>query len=121
MRGIIVGGEGRVDARLMRRASRRRRTRRGGRDGVAIAAVALVRPWSAATFAAAAAPGTVTEDLAVTIPPELEVQILRYHHVEKWPVGTIAKQLRVHHTAGTRACFASSARSSSPRGVLSFR
>ena len=81
---------------------RRRRIGRGGRDGVAIAAAGLVRPWSAAIFAAAAVPGSVAEDLAVTIPPELEVQILRYHHVEKWPVGTIAKQLRVHHTTVSR-------------------
>jgi len=53
---------------------RRRRIGRGGRDGVAIAAAGLVRPWSAAIFAAAAVPGSVAEDLAVTIPPELEVQ-----------------------------------------------
>jgi len=33
----------------------------------------------------------------MTIPPDLEAQILRYHHVEKWRVGTIARQLRVHH------------------------
>ena len=32
----------------------------------------------------------------MTIPPELEAQILRYYHVEKWRIGTIAKQLRVH-------------------------
>lgn len=38
----------------------------------------------------------------MTIPPELEAQILRYYHVEKWPVGTIAKQLRVHHTTVAR-------------------
>ena len=37
------------------------------------------------------------EDLAVAIPPELEAQILRYYHVEKWRVGTIARQLGVHH------------------------
>jgi transposase len=36
------------------------------------------------------------------IHPETEAQILRYHHVEKWPVGTIAKQLRVHHTTVSR-------------------
>ena len=30
-------------------------------------------------------------------PPEIEAQILRYHHAEKWPVGTIARQLHVHH------------------------
>ena len=28
---------------------------------------------------------------------ELEVEILRLHGVEKWPVGTIAAQLKVHH------------------------
>lgn len=31
------------------------------------------------------------------IPKELEAKILRYHHVEQWPVGTIASQLGVHH------------------------
>src|SRR3954471_910420 len=33
----------------------------------------------------------------MTVPPELEAQILRYYHVEKWRVGTIARQLHVHH------------------------
>ncbi len=33
----------------------------------------------------------------MTIPPDLEAQVLRYYHVEKWRVGTIAKQLGVHH------------------------
>ena len=32
----------------------------------------------------------------MTIPPELEAQILRYYHVEKWRIGTIARQLRIH-------------------------
>ena len=32
----------------------------------------------------------------MTIAPELEVQILRYYHVEKWRIGTIARQLNVH-------------------------
>jgi transposase len=40
---------------------------------------------------------TIAEEKIMTIPPELEAQILRYHHVEKWRVGTIARQLRVHH------------------------
>lgn len=35
--------------------------------------------------------------MSVAISPELEAQILRYFHVEKWPVGTIARQLGVHH------------------------
>jgi transposase len=33
----------------------------------------------------------------MTIPPDLEAQILRYYHVEKWRAGTIARQLHVHH------------------------
>ncbi|EDT38084.1 hypothetical protein BamMEX5DRAFT_6132 [Burkholderia ambifaria MEX-5] len=32
----------------------------------------------------------------MTIPVELEAQILRLYHAEKWPCGTIAKQLHVH-------------------------
>ena len=34
---------------------------------------------------------------SVTIPPELEAQILRYYHVERWRPNTIARQLNVHH------------------------
>lgn len=32
----------------------------------------------------------------MTIGTELEAQILRYYHVEKWRCGTIARQLHVH-------------------------
>ena len=32
----------------------------------------------------------------MTISSELEAQILRYYHVERWRMGTIARQLRVH-------------------------
>jgi len=38
----------------------------------------------------------------MTLSPEVEAQILRYYHAEKWTVGTIAAQLRVHHTAVAR-------------------
>ena len=31
------------------------------------------------------------------IPRALEAEILRLHHSEHWPIGTIARQLRVHH------------------------
>jgi len=31
------------------------------------------------------------------IPRALEVEILRLHHTEHWPIGTIAAQLHVHH------------------------
>jgi transposase len=38
----------------------------------------------------------------MVIPSDREAQILRYHHVEKWPVGTIARQLHVHHSVVRR-------------------
>ena len=31
------------------------------------------------------------------ISPQIETEILRLHHAEKWPVGTIASQLGAHH------------------------
>jgi transposase len=39
----------------------------------------------------------------MAISDELEAKILRYYHVEKWRVGTIARQLNVHHSAVRRA------------------
>ena len=33
----------------------------------------------------------------MTISAERQAQILRYHHVEKWPINTIAAQLGVHY------------------------
>jgi predicted DNA-binding protein (UPF0251 family) len=57
----------------------------------------------AATFCSAAeVRGTIEEDIAVTIPPDIEAQILRYYHAERWRVGTIAKQLRVHRDTVAR-------------------
>jgi len=38
----------------------------------------------------------------MTIPPEREAQILRYFHVERWHVNTIARQLGVHHSTVKR-------------------
>ena len=35
-------------------------------------------------------------------PPDVEAQILRYYHAEKWRIGTIAAQLHVHHAVVTR-------------------
>jgi transposase len=34
---------------------------------------------------------------AMVTPPDIEARILRYYHAEKWTVGTIARQLHVHH------------------------
>jgi hypothetical protein len=40
---------------------------------------------------------SLTEDAPImTIPPEREAQILRYHHVEKWPPATIARHLNIN-------------------------
>ncbi len=33
----------------------------------------------------------------MSVNSQLEAQILRYYHVEKWRIGTIARQLHVHH------------------------
>ena len=38
----------------------------------------------------------------MTIPPDLEAQILRYYHVEKWRAGTIATQLGIHRNTVLR-------------------
>jgi transposase len=37
------------------------------------------------------------------IAKETEVEIVRLYHAEKWPIGTIASQLGVHHTTVQRA------------------
>lgn len=38
----------------------------------------------------------------MTVSAEIEANILRYYHVEKWRVGTIANQLHVHHSVVKR-------------------
>lgn len=38
----------------------------------------------------------------MSISEDLKANILRYHHVEKWRVGTIARHLGVHHTTVKR-------------------
>lgn len=39
----------------------------------------------------------------MAITEDQKAKILRYYHVEKWRVGTIARQLGVHHTTVDRA------------------
>ena len=36
------------------------------------------------------------------VSPETEALILRLHHAEKWPPGTIAHQLGIHHSVVER-------------------
>jgi len=38
----------------------------------------------------------------MAIAPDIEAQILRYHYAEKWRLGTIARQLHVHHSTVRR-------------------
>ena len=38
----------------------------------------------------------------MALTPETEAQILRYHHAEHWPVGTIARQLNLHRDSIAR-------------------
>ncbi len=33
----------------------------------------------------------------MTMPPDTEAEVLRYYLVEKWTIGTIARQLHIHH------------------------
>jgi transposase len=58
---------------------------------------------------------------------ELQAEILRLHHSEGWPIGTIARQLRVHHSTVRRVLtqagvpvVAKSARSSIADAYLAF-
>jgi IS30 family transposase len=32
----------------------------------------------------------------------MEAEVLRLHHAEKWPIGTIARQLMLHHSTVRR-------------------
>ena len=38
----------------------------------------------------------------MALTPETEAEILRYHHAERWPIGTIATQLEVHRDSVAR-------------------
>ena len=67
-----------------------------GSDGVACVVAVAVQTVCAKASCHAGSTETDEEDLIMTIPAELEARILRYYHVEKWRIGTIARQLRVH-------------------------
>jgi DNA-binding transcriptional regulator LsrR (DeoR family) len=38
----------------------------------------------------------------MALSPEIEAQILRYYHAERWRIGTIATQLHVHRDSVAR-------------------
>src|SRR5580698_11557991 len=37
------------------------------------------------------------QDRTMVTPPDIEAQILRFYHAEKWTIGTIARQLHIHN------------------------
>src|SRR4051812_49912323 len=79
----------------------------GAQSRTATGAVAAARRWSARGSCAAAVPDVAGDDTSgwnpsMVTPAEIEAQILRYYHAEKWKVGTIAQQLQVHHSVVRR-------------------
>ena len=51
----------------------------------------------------------------MVIRSEVEAEILRLHHVEKWPIGTIAGHLQVHHDVVARVITTDGAPPSRPQ------
>ncbi len=80
----------------------------GRRSHTAIGVVVVARPCcgrgcSVGAGAMAAVLDTTGQDPeAMVTPPDIEAQILRYYHAEKWTAGTIARQLQVHHSVVRR-------------------
>lgn len=69
----------------------------GGVISVHVAAVCLYGLISCAAASAEPLVYLTVKSLPMPVTPELHAQILRYYHVERWRVGTIARQLQVHH------------------------
>jgi hypothetical protein len=79
----------------------------GGWLRTAIGVAGAVRISFARTSYAAAAVVETSDDrtgwdAAMVTPPDIEARILRYYHVEKWTMGTIARQLHVHYSVVSR-------------------
>jgi Homeodomain-like domain len=71
-------------------------------SAVATARIGFVTGFCVAVCVVPGRRDTSEQDPAMVIAPDIEAQILRYHHAEKWPVGTIARQLHVHHSTVRR-------------------
>jgi len=79
----------------------------GGWPRTAIGAGGGARTSSVRGFCAAVVAFGTNHDMtgrgeAMVTPPDIEARILRYYHAEKWTVGTIARQLHVHHSVVRR-------------------
>jgi transposase len=75
-----------------------------GRPRTVIGVGGAVRTSSVRVFCAAVevCRDTTERGAAMVTPPDIEAQILRYYHAEKWTIGTIADQLHVHHSVVRR-------------------
>ena len=59
--------------------------------------ISSARCFCAAVFVVEGLCDTIGQDTATVIPAEIEAQILRLYHAEKWTIGTIARQLHIHN------------------------
>jgi len=66
------------------------------------APILSVRDFCVAAFAIVAIRDAIGRDANMVTTADTEAQILRYYHAEKWRVGTIARQLHVHHNTVRR-------------------
>src|SRR5487761_2690706 len=57
---------------------------------------------------------------AMVTPPDIEAQILRYYHAERWTTGTLAQQLHVHHSVVRRVFWHPAFRKPSEGGLFVF-
>jgi transposase len=59
--------------------------------------ISSARYFCAAVFVVEGLCDTIGQDTVTVIPAEIEAQILRLYHAEKWTIGTIARQLHIHN------------------------
>jgi transposase len=55
------------------------------------------RDFCVVVFVVGALCDTIRRDTTMVTPPDIEAQILRFYHAEKWTIGTIARQLHIHN------------------------
>jgi hypothetical protein len=59
--------------------------------------VSSAEDFCVAEFVVEALCDTIRRDTTMMTPPDMEAQILRFYRVEKWAIGTIARQLHIHN------------------------
>jgi hypothetical protein len=59
--------------------------------------ISFAGDFCVAGFVVEALCDTIRQDTTMVTPPDIEAQILRFYHAEKWTIGTIARQLHIHN------------------------